>query len=177
MEAVIFVGVQAAGKSTFYVERFFHTHVRISLDLLRTRHRERVFLEACLATRQPFVVDNTNPAPSDRARYVEPARAAGFRVAGYFFETTAPAAARRNAGRPERQRVPARAIYGTHKRLQPPTFVEGFDALFRVTIAPDGGFVVAEVPLPEPESEQPQESRVDEPSRPPVEGARSVERG
>jgi len=142
VEAVIFVGVQGAGKTTFYVERFLHSHLRISLDLLRTRHRERVFFEACLATRQPFVVDNTNPTAADRVRYVGPARDAGFRVVGYYFETTAVEAARRNAGRPERQRVPARAIYSTHKRLQPPDLAEGFDALYTVTIDPAERFVV-----------------------------------
>jgi predicted kinase len=30
MEAVILVGIQASGKSTFYAQRFFDTHVRIS---------------------------------------------------------------------------------------------------------------------------------------------------
>lgn len=44
MDAVIFVGLQAAGKSTFYRERFFTTHLRISLDQLHTRHRERALL-------------------------------------------------------------------------------------------------------------------------------------
>ena len=44
MEAVILVGIQAAGKSTFYRERFFGSYVQISLDLLRTRHRERSLL-------------------------------------------------------------------------------------------------------------------------------------
>ena len=39
MEAVVFTGIQASGKSTFYRERFFHTHLRISLDLLKTRGR------------------------------------------------------------------------------------------------------------------------------------------
>ena len=34
MEAVIFVGVQASGKTTFYKEQLFRSHVRISLDLL-----------------------------------------------------------------------------------------------------------------------------------------------
>ena len=48
MEAIVFVGIQASGKSTFYRERFFATHVRISLDLLRTRHREGRFLQTCL---------------------------------------------------------------------------------------------------------------------------------
>ena len=41
VEAVIFVGLQGSGKSTFYRERFFDTHVRLSLDMLKTRHRER----------------------------------------------------------------------------------------------------------------------------------------
>ena len=36
MEAVLFVGLQASGKSTFYRERFFRTHVRINLDMLKT---------------------------------------------------------------------------------------------------------------------------------------------
>src|SRR5215213_10574197 len=87
-EAVVFCGVQAAGKSTYYRERFFETHVRISMDLLKTRNRERLLLEACLLAKQPFVVDNTNPLAADRARYVHPARAAGFAVTGYFFRAT-----------------------------------------------------------------------------------------
>lgn len=28
MEAIIFVGIQGAGKSTFYRDRFFNTHIR-----------------------------------------------------------------------------------------------------------------------------------------------------
>ena len=33
MEAVIFIGIQASGKSTFFKERFFNTHVRINLEM------------------------------------------------------------------------------------------------------------------------------------------------
>ena len=36
MEAIIFVGLPGSGKSSFYKERFFDSHVRISLDLLKT---------------------------------------------------------------------------------------------------------------------------------------------
>ena len=75
MEAIIFIGIQGAGKSTFFKERFFDTHVRINLDTLRTRRREEILLNACLQSRQPFVVDNTNPLPADRSRYLGPARA------------------------------------------------------------------------------------------------------
>jgi predicted kinase len=87
MEAVIFVGIQGSGKSSFYRQQFFDTHVRISLDVLRTRHREQLLFAACLAAKQPFVVDNTNPLLRDRARYIEPARKAGFRVVAYFFDS------------------------------------------------------------------------------------------
>jgi hypothetical protein len=37
MQLVLFCGIQATGKSTFYQQRFFHSHVRRSLDLLRPR--------------------------------------------------------------------------------------------------------------------------------------------
>lgn len=80
MEAIIFIGLQASGKSTFYKERFFSTHVRISMDLLRTRHRERRFLAACLETQQRFVIDNTNPTRVKRAGYIAAAREARFAV-------------------------------------------------------------------------------------------------
>ena len=96
MEAIIFVGVQGSGKTSFYRERFSESHVHISLDMLRTRQREQLLLAACLQGRQPFVIDNTNPSSSDRVRYIAPARVAGFRVVVYFFETSLRDAIRRN---------------------------------------------------------------------------------
>src|SRR4051812_25955702 len=118
MEAVIFVGLQGSGKSSFYLERFYRTHVRLNLDMLRTRHRERLLLQACLQAKQPFVVDNTNPRAADRARYVAPARATGFRVVAYYFEAPLGEAIRRNAARPPDERVPAKGIVGTYRLLQ-----------------------------------------------------------
>jgi predicted kinase len=71
VEAVVFIGVQASGKSSFYRERFFDTHLRINLDMLKTRHRERMLLRACIEAGQSFVVDNTNPSVEERARYIQ----------------------------------------------------------------------------------------------------------
>jgi predicted kinase len=146
MEAVIFVGVQGSGKSTFYRERLVDTHVRINLDMLRTRHREQLLLAACLTGKQAFVIDNTNPLPSDRARYIGPARDAGFRVVAYFFETSLRDAIRRNNERAGKQKVPVPAIAGTIRKLQAPTMEEGFDAIYNVTISPEGTFVISEAP-------------------------------
>ncbi len=60
MEAVVFTGIQAAGKSTFFKAHFVDTHIRINLDMLRTRHREKLLIAACLQAKQRFVVENTN---------------------------------------------------------------------------------------------------------------------
>ena len=134
-DAVTFVGVPASGKTSFYLQRFFDTHVRISLDVLRTRHREELLLAACLRAKQSFVIDNTNPLPQHRARYVGLARATGFHVSGYFFETSLADAIRRNNQRTGTKRIPTAALAAAFRKLQPPTFEEGFDALYTVRIA------------------------------------------
>src|SRR5574337_782512 len=100
MEAVIFSGVQGAGKSSFCRERFWNTHIRLNLDMLRTRHREKLLLTALIDAKQPFVVDNTNPLLEDRGRYILPAKAAGFRIIGLQFEVPLELALLRNAARP-----------------------------------------------------------------------------
>jgi predicted kinase len=138
MEAVVFCGVQGSGKTTLYRDRFLATHVRVSMDLLRTRAREAAFMALCLQTRQPFVVDNTNPTPAERARYVAPAREAGFRVIGYLVEVDAAVAAARNAARSGRERIPQAGLAGTARRLIRPAPQEGFDELWHATAAPDG---------------------------------------
>ena len=142
MEAVIFIGIQGSGKSTFFRERFFDTHVRINLDMLRTREREQILFSACLAARQPFVIDNTNPTKADRARYIPAARAAGFRVIAYFFQSTVREAIQRNNQRKLKAKIPPMAIAGTFKKLQPPALDEGFDEIFTVSISPESNFII-----------------------------------
>ncbi len=144
MECILFIGIQASGKSSFYREHLFHTHVRINLDMLKTRHREQRLFETCLAIQQPCVVDNTNPQISDRARYLAAARAAGFRTIGYYFQSQIGPALERNAARPSSERIPDAGVRNTHARLELPRASEGFDALYYVRMAPHGGFSVEE---------------------------------
>jgi predicted kinase len=140
MEAVVLCGVQGSGKTSLYVERFVDTHVRVSLDVLRTRAREEALVRLCLDSGQRFVVDNTNATPADRARYVQPARAAGFRTIAYLVEVEVAQALARNAQRPDGRRVHAAGLVGTGRRLQRPTPEEGFDELWHATAARDGGW-------------------------------------
>jgi predicted kinase len=144
MEAVVLVGIQGSGKSTFYRDRFGGSHVHINLDTLKTRHREGLLLQEFLDAKRPFVVDNTNPTIQARRRYIEPAQAAGVRLLGYYFSTDIQTALARNAQRSAAQCVPAKAIRATRNRLELPTLAEGFDALFYVRSVADGSFVVEE---------------------------------
>lgn len=141
MQAAILIGVQGSGKSTFCREVLFGTHVRINLDMLRTRRREQMLLDACIAAKQSFVVDNTNITRELRRHYIALARAAHFDIVGYFFETPRELALERNRARPEGQRVPDVAIHTMLRQLEIPTMEEGFDELLRVR-AIDGSFVV-----------------------------------
>ncbi len=143
MEAIIFCGIQASGKTTFYKENFFKTHLRISLDLLNSRNKEQIFLTTCFATQQRFVIDNTNPTQLARRTYIHQARAYKFKVIGYYFLTSVEEAIARNRKRTGKEHVPIPGIRGTNKKLEPLTFEEGFDQIFHVTLT-DSKFIIEE---------------------------------
>ncbi len=144
MQAIIFIGIQATGKSTFYTQHFFKSHIRLSLDMLRTRYREQLLFNACLEAKQPFVVDNTNPTVEERAKYIVRAHIHRFNVVGYYFQSSAQAALERNATRSGVERVPDKGILGTYKRLQLPSFDEGFDQLYHISMGENNLFVIKE---------------------------------
>jgi predicted kinase len=142
MEMVLLIGLQASGKSTFAKARFGNSHIRINLDMLRTRHREKRLVETCLEIKQPFVVDNTNPTRSDRTRYIELAKTAKFRIFGYYFQSVLEDCIRRNSDREGSQKIPIAGLLNVSNRLEMPNLDEGFDLLHFVRISADGEFVV-----------------------------------
>ncbi len=142
MEAVLLIGIQASGKTSLYRALFADTHLRLSLDVLRTRRREAILLGACLEAGQRLVVDNTNATRAERARTIAPARAARYCVIGYYLDVPVAVALARNALRTGRARVPDRAIWATAARLEPPTLGEGFRAIYRASPTPDGAWAI-----------------------------------
>lgn len=133
LECVIFVGIQASGKSTFYKEKFFNTHMRINLDMLKTRYRERTYLEASIHAKQSFVVDNTNPTKLDRQKYIDAVSGHGYKIIGYFFEPNLDESFIRNELRNDREKVPIVGIKSTIGKLQRPEYNEGFHEIYVVT--------------------------------------------
>ncbi len=145
LELVVFVGLQASGKSTFFRERFAASHEHVSKDLFRNNRdrnrRQSELIAAALGAGRSVVVDNTNPTVGDRAPLIRQGREFGTRIVGYSFESDPHEALARNARREGKARVPDVAIYATAKRLVLPSPEEGFDELSCVRI--DGtGFEV-----------------------------------
>ena len=146
---MIFVGLPASGKTTFFRQRFAATHRHVSRDLwpntANKDARQARELRDALSHSQPVVVDNTNPAVADRAAIISIARELGARVIGYHFTASTREAVGRNRGREASGRVPDVAIFARAKRMVPPAKEEGFDELYRVAIGKDGGFDVEPV--------------------------------
>ena len=145
MQLIIFTGVQASGKSTFYKQYFYDTHLRINLDMLKTRHRENILFEASLRSKTKMVIDNTNMTIHDRKRYIQRAKDADFEVVSFYFETDLHSTLQRNAQREGKARIPEVGVKATFHKLEKPTSVEGFDTLFKVKLIENDGFSILPV--------------------------------
>lgn len=151
LEVVIFVGLQASGKSSFYRARFATTHLHISKDLMRNvrrkQERQMRLVADALDSGLSVAIDNTNPRREDRAPLIAAARRHRARVVAYIFESTVGESIHRNAGRTGRAHVPEVAIHVTARRMERPSYDEAFDRIHRVWLS-DREFVVRAVRHP-----------------------------
>ena len=145
-ELILLVGLQAAGKTSFYRARFAGSHDLVSKDRFPNNRnparRQRQLVEEALAAGRSVVVDNTNPTVQERAGLIGLARAFGASVVGYYFESRLADCLERNRRREGKARVPDAALYATRKRLCLPNLAEGFDRLFYVRLLGEGRFEI-----------------------------------
>jgi len=142
MDVIIFCGIQATGKSSFYKQYFFDSHVHISMDLLKTRNRENRFIQLCLETEQSFVVDNTNPTIESRTKYISLIKASrNCEITCYYFQSRIEDSLLRNGQRKGKSRIPDVGIKATYNNMVLPSYEEGFDKIFYVEIK-DGKFEI-----------------------------------
>jgi predicted kinase len=131
MELIVFVGLPAAGKSTYYRSHFAATHVHVSKDLMPNNRdrdrRQRLLIEQALGSGASVVVDNTNPTVAVREPLIALGRRFGARVIAYYFESNVRLSIVRNEKREGAARVPNVAIFIAQKKLVPPSVEEGFD--------------------------------------------------
>jgi predicted kinase len=137
MQLILFVGIPGCGKSTFYKERFFNTHMRISLDLLNTRNKEKRFMNLAFTLQQRFVVDNTNVSKAERSSYIAQAKGNHYKVVGYYFDSLLSDCLQRNENRRGNEKIEKVGVITKFKQLQLPSLEEGFDELYFVKIEGD----------------------------------------
>src|SRR5262245_49784042 len=115
MEVVILIGLQGAGKSTFYRTHFAGTHVHISRDNFRHNknpsRRQAGLIAEALGAGRSVVVDNTNPTAADRAPIIVQAHAHGAIAIGYYLAAPLALCLERNRRRTGKQHVPDVALY------------------------------------------------------------------
>ncbi len=133
----VMVGIQASGKSTFCRQMLPH-YVRISLDELHTRNKEKLAIEDAIGREADIVIDNTNPTVDERRKYITAAQKAGYKVMCYFMQSRINDCIARNAMRTGKERIPVTAIAATSNRLEMPSREEGFDEIWFVSITNDG---------------------------------------
>lgn len=145
---VIFIGLQASGKSTFFRQHFAATHELVSKDLMRNNknrsRRQTQLIEQALQRGSSVVVDNTNPRVEERAMLIELGKQYNTQIIGYYFQSEVQASISRNSLRSGKARVPDVAICTTIKKLQRPDKAEGFHQLFYVRIVGNSAFEVSD---------------------------------
>ena len=138
-EAIIFTGLQGSGKTTYFKDHFAATHEHISRDVLQTAEHEAAPGQRMHPYRPFLRGGRPNGTRTLRAAYIREAKAAGFQVRSYFFDTPVRTAIGRNNHRTDKKPIPVPAILRAAKFLERPSLNEGFDEIRIVTPGPEKG--------------------------------------
>jgi predicted kinase len=146
MELIIFIGLQASGKSTFYQRQLSGTHIWVSKDHFPNNRnkdrRQRQLIEEAFAAGKSVVVDNTHPSVADRSPLIALGRAHSAHIIGYYFRSKVSESLQRNACREGKARVADVGIFSVARKLVLPSPNEGFDEMFYVRFGLSNDFVI-----------------------------------
>lgn len=137
-EGVILCGLQISGKTTFYQERFQETHIRISLEQYKTRAKEMKAIKEAVESGESIVIDNTNTTREHRKVYFDVLKAHGYEVTCCYFDAQIKDTIKRNKERPKEERLPDIAIRSAYKKLEIPSYIEGFDHILFISMDEEG---------------------------------------
>uniref|UniRef100_A0A8C6WTQ2 Polynucleotide kinase 3'-phosphatase n=1 Tax=Neogobius melanostomus TaxID=47308 RepID=A0A8C6WTQ2_9GOBI len=143
-EVIVAVGFPASGKSTF-----FHTHiipkgyVYVNRDMVGSWQKCVAACERALKEGHSVAVDNTNPDPESRKRYLDVAKAAGVPSRCFQFTATLHQAKHNNRFREmapsdtKHAKVPDMVFHSYKKHFVAPTLSEGFVEILQIHFVPD----------------------------------------
>ncbi|KAM7399676.1 hypothetical protein PAMP_018924 [Pampus punctatissimus] len=143
-EVIVAVGFPASGKSTF-----FHTHiipkgyVYVNRDTLGSWQSCVTACERALKENRSVAVDNTNPDPESRKRYVDVAKAAGVSCRCFLFSASLEQAKHNNRFREnapsdsKHAKVNDMIFHSYKKHFVAPALSEGFSEILHVHFVPN----------------------------------------
>jgi bifunctional polynucleotide phosphatase/kinase len=140
-ELVIMIGFPASGKSHFCSEHFkTKGYVVINRDTLNSMQKCVAALEEALGSKKSCVIDNTNPDPASRKKFIEIAKNAGIRVRCFLMTTSYHHSRHNNIFReltdPSHSKVND-IVYNTYKnKFVHPDMKEGFAEIVKVNCVP-----------------------------------------
>ncbi|XP_018543113.1 LOW QUALITY PROTEIN: bifunctional polynucleotide phosphatase/kinase [Lates calcarifer] len=143
-EVIVAVGFPASGKSTF-----FHTHVipkgytYVNRDTLGSWQSCVSACERALKEGRSVAVDNTNPDPESRKRYVDVAKAAGVPCRCFHFSASLEQAKHNNRFREmvpsdsKHAKVNDMVFHSYKKHFVAPALSEGFTEILQIHFVPN----------------------------------------
>ncbi|KAI4816024.1 hypothetical protein KUCAC02_006141 [Chaenocephalus aceratus] len=143
-EVIVAVGFPASGKSTF-----FNTHVvpkgyvYVNRDTLGSWQSCVTLCERSLKEGRSVVVDNTNPDPESRKRYVDVAKAAGVPCRCFHFSASLEQAKHNNRFREmnpsesKHMKVNGMIFHSFKKHFLAPALSEGFSEILQIHFVPN----------------------------------------
>ncbi len=140
---ILLIGIPGSGKSLFFQNKLSADHIRVNLDMLKTRKREANLIDTCFAEGRDFCVDNTNLTREEREKYILIAKERGWLVVGYFMKSVLKDCIARNEQREGDAKLPAKAVAAMSNRMELPRQDEGFDELYFVEIK-NGRYEISE---------------------------------
>jgi len=93
-----------------------------------------LLLQYCKETYTSFVIDNTNITREGRRMYIEFSKSISIPIIGYYFRANVQQSLEWNSGRTGKECISKAGILGTYKKLELPSFKEGFNKLFYVEV-------------------------------------------
>ncbi|EGD74947.1 hypothetical protein PTSG_12542 [Salpingoeca rosetta] len=142
-EMIVLVGSPASGKSTF-AERHLkpHGYVIVNRDTLGTMAKCEKAAAKALEDGQSVVVDNTNPDPASRAKFIQIATKHSVPVRCVELTTPRDVASHLNYFRAiltdgKRRRIPDVAFNSFRSKYKAPSAGEGFDEVIKVEFVPE----------------------------------------
>lgn len=131
-QMLIFIGIPASGKTSFYNSFYKNDYKHINLDILKTRYQEKLAMNEYLKNNENIVIDNTNITKEERKKYISAGNENNYKIIGYYFKSSISECIERNEKR--KNKIPRTAIANKFNNLELPSFDEGFDELYYVSI-------------------------------------------